>query len=95
MDISIELSDVVPGTGGELITQTQATTQALIKNGQTLVIGGFINKTVSSTKSGIPFLKDIPLLGSLFGKTVTQERSREVLIFITPHIVKEALGAKI
>ncbi len=95
MDISIELSDVVPGTGGELITQTQATTQSLVKNGQTLVIGGFINKTVSSTKSGIPILKNIPLLGNLFGKTVTQERSREVLIFLTPHIVKEDLGAKI
>jgi type IV pilus assembly protein PilQ len=95
MDIMVELSDVVPEAENPTISQTRASTQSLIKNGQTLVIGGFINKTSTSTKTGIPILKDIPLLGNLFGKTVTRERNREVLIFITPHIVKEELEEKI
>lgn len=89
MDISVELSDVVAEAETPTITQTKASTQSLVKNGQTLVIGGFINKTVTSTKTGIPILKDIPIIGNLFGKTVTRERNREVLIFITPHIVKD------
>lgn len=89
MDISVELSDVVAEAATPTITQTKASTQSLVKNGQTLVIGGFINKTVTSTKTGIPLLKDIPIIGNLFGKTVTRERNREVLIFITPHIVKD------
>ncbi len=95
MDIMVELSDVVPEAENPTISQTRASTQSLVKNGQTLVIGGFINKTSTSTKTGIPILKDIPLLGNLFGKTVTRERNREVLIFITPHIVKEELEEKI
>ncbi len=95
MDIAVELSDVVPGATTPTITQTKASTQSLVKNGQTLVIGGFINKTTSSTRTGIPFLKDIPIIGNLFGKVTTQERNREVLIFITPHIVKERLAEKL
>jgi len=95
MDITVELSDVVPTATTPTITQTKATTQALVKNGQTLVIGGFISKTTSKTKSGIPILKDIPLIGNLFSKTSTEERNREVLIFITPHIVVSELEGKI
>lgn len=91
MDIAVELSDVVPGAENPTITQTQAETQSLVKNGETLVIGGFIQKSTSKTKSGVPILKDIPLLGNLFSKTTTEERNREVLIFITPHIVKEEM----
>ena len=94
MDITVELSDVVPGEL-EQITQTKATTQSLVKNGQTLVIGGFVHKTESKTKSGIPLLKDIPLIGNLFGKTTTEVREREVLIFITPHIIRDDMEGKI
>ncbi|MCK4526711.1 AMIN domain-containing protein [candidate division WOR-3 bacterium] len=94
MDITVELSDVVPGEL-EQITQTKATTQSLVKNGQTLVIGGFVHKTESKTKTGIPLLKDIPLIGNLFGKTTTEVREREVLIFITPHIIRDDMEGKI
>lgn len=95
MEISVEMSDVVPGSDNQQITETSAETETLVKNGQTLVIGGFFTKTVTETKTGIPILKDIPLLGLLFGHTASEERKREVLIFITPHIVETELGSNI
>ncbi|MEA1912804.1 MAG: secretin N-terminal domain-containing protein [candidate division WOR-3 bacterium] len=95
MDISVELSDVVTGATTPTITQTIAGTQSLVKDGETLVIGGFFTNTSTETRSGLPILKDLPLLGNLFGKTTTEVRTREVLIFITPHIVKGELEKKI
>jgi type IV pilus assembly protein PilQ len=95
MEISVEMSDVVPGSDNSIITETSSETETLVKNGQTLVIGGFFTKTVTETRTGIPILKDIPLLGLLFGHTTSEERKREVLIFITPHIVETELGSNI
>lgn len=92
MEIGVEMSDVVPGSDNTVITETRAETESLVKNGQTLVIGGFYTKTVTEQKTGVPILKDIPLLGKLFGHTSTEERKREVLIFITPHIVETELA---
>lgn len=92
MEVAVELSDVVPGAQNPTITQTTAGTQSLVKDGQTLVIGGFFTETATRNKEGIPILKDIPILGNLlFSKTTTENRKREVLIFITPHIVKSQL----
>ncbi|MEJ2305928.1 MAG: secretin and TonB N-terminal domain-containing protein [candidate division WOR-3 bacterium] len=95
MEIGVEMSDVVPGSDNTVITETRSETETLVKNGQTLVIGGFYTKTITEQKTGIPLLKDIPLLGLLFGHTAREERKREVLIFITPHIVETELGGNI
>ncbi len=95
MEIGVEMSDVVPGSDNSIITETSSETETLVKNGQTLVIGGFFTKTVTEQKTGVPLLKDIPLLGILFSHTAKEERKREVLIFITPHIVETELGSKI
>ncbi len=95
MEIGIEMSDVVPGSENQVITETRSETETLVKNGETLVIGGFYTKTITEKKTGIPILKDIPLLGLIFGHTTSEERKREVLIFITPHIVETELGSNI
>jgi type IV pilus assembly protein PilQ len=95
MEIGVEMSDVVPGTDNTVITETRSETETLVKNGQTLVIGGFFTKTITEKKTGIPILKDIPLLGLLFGHTASEERKREVLIFITPHVIETELGSNI
>jgi len=91
MEIGIEMSDVVPGSDNTQVTETRSETETLVKNGQTLVIGGFFNKTITEKRTGLPILKSIPLIGVLFGHTSTEERKREVLIFITPHIVETAV----
>ena len=70
-----------------VITTREAQTSAIVKNGQTVVIGGLIGEEDNVIESGVPFLKDIPLLG-LFFKNRTASRTRtEVAIFVTPHVV--------
>ncbi len=86
MNIEIELSDVITE---KLITMTNASTRALIRDGETLVIGGFIQQTETERIEGIPILKNLPLIGFLFRRTYKEVRDREVLIFLTPHIIKD------
>jgi len=95
MEISVEMSDVVPGSENTVVTETRSATETLVKNGQTIVIGGFYTKTITEKKTGIPLLKDIPLLGLLFGHTSSEERKREVLIFITPYVVESEIEKNI
>ncbi len=86
MNIEIELSDVITE---KLITMTNASTRAVIKDGETLVIGGFIQQTETERIEGIPILKNLPLIGFMFRRTYKETRDREVLIFLTPHIIKD------
>ena len=86
MNIDIELSDVITE---KLITITNASTRAVVRDGETLVIGGFIQQTETERIEGIPVLKNLPLIGFLFRRTYKETRDREVLIFLTPHIIKD------
>ena len=64
-------------------------TKALIKDGQTVVIGGLRKRTVSQTIKKIPILGDVPLLGQFFSDVSEEVKTSELLIFITPKIVVE------
>ena len=66
-----------------------AENQLLVADGETAVIGGLTVTQVSVTKTGIPLLVDLPLIGKLFGHTATQEEKRDLLILVTPHIVDD------
>jgi general secretion pathway protein D len=60
-----------------------------MKNNQTVVIGGLIDHQRETTSSGIPILKDIPVLGALFRSSAqTRTNVTEMFIFITPHVLK-------
>ena len=65
-----------------------ANTVVVTPDGQTVVIGGLIGNTKSSSESKVPFLGDIPLLGNLFKETTKSAEKQELLIFLTPHIVE-------
>ncbi len=65
----------------------EITTQVVLPNFQTLVIGGLTGEDNTETVSGIPFLKDIPVLGNLFRRTVTSSRKTTLYLFITPYIL--------
>ena len=69
------------------INKKEATTELLVQNGETTVIGGIYVDTDSQTDSGVPFLMDIPLLGWLFKSNNQKKSKSELLIFITPKIV--------
>jgi type IV pilus assembly protein PilQ len=66
-----------------------AENQLLVNDGETAVIGGLTVTSVTVSKSGIPILVDLPLIGRLFGHTAHQEDKRDLLILVTPHIVDD------
>jgi type IV pilus assembly protein PilQ len=70
-------------------TKIEGNTSVLIKNGETMVIGGIYRNITKDNVSGVPGLMDIPLLGRLFRKDTVEEDTREILIFITPRLVKQ------
>lgn len=73
--------------GPPAINTKQATTEMLVKNGETTVIGGIYLDRDSNSDAGVPFLMDIPLIGGLFKSNQKQKNRSELLIFITPKIV--------
>jgi type IV pilus assembly protein PilQ len=64
-------------------------TNVLVDNGETLILGGVYEKNASNTLTRVPFLSDLPLVGNLFKSRSDQEKQSELLIFITPKILKE------
>jgi type IV pilus assembly protein PilQ len=91
LDVHAERSSVQPAAVDIGFTfQTQeADNQILVDDGQTAVVGGLTVTEVTVTKSGIPFLVDLPILGKLFGFSSERENRRDLLILITPHIVDD------
>ncbi len=79
---SVDTSKLAP------IKQTKINTQAIVAEGQSLLIGGYYFETQSDNDSGIPALKNIPILGGLFGTTGKKHQRMERLILITPRIVR-------
>ncbi|MFN8574638.1 MAG: secretin N-terminal domain-containing protein [Gemmatimonadaceae bacterium] len=76
-----------------VISTREASTRAVIRHGQTVVIAGLIGDNREETESGIPFLRDIPLLGYLFkNKSITNNRT-ELAIFVTPYLVRNDADA--
>ena len=73
------------------IDTNQVQTQVLVSNGQTIVLGGIFESTQSTTITKTPFLGDIPYLGRLFTKKDKSNERSELLVFITPKIVKNDL----
>lgn len=70
-----------------IITTREAETSAIVKDGHTIIIGGLIGETEQVIETGVPILKDIPLVGLLF-KSRNSARSRtEIAIFLTPRVV--------
>ncbi len=99
LDIDQEVSNVVPGASSSGITSPtfsdrQVQSRVIVQDGQTIGLAGLIQDSVSHGNSGIPFLKDIPLLG-LLGGTQTNSRERtELLVLITPHVVHDQRDAR-
>jgi type IV pilus assembly protein PilQ len=77
-------------TGDNLlnVARQQAENEVLVADGETVVIGGLTVTRVNETRSGIPFLMDLPLLGGLFRTTNREESKQDLLILVTPHIVQ-------
>ncbi|HEU5394802.1 MAG TPA: type IV pilus secretin PilQ, partial [Candidatus Methylomirabilis sp.] len=73
-----------------VLEQRKATTNILVSNGSTIVIGGLLQTTDSVAESGLPWLKNVPALGWLFkSHSVGPNEKTELLIFLTPTLLEE------
>jgi type IV pilus assembly protein PilQ len=84
-------AQVTSATGGSVpsIDTQQIITQVLVNDGQTVVLGGILETDKTKSANKVPFLADIPILGNLFKSTVDINNKTELLIFITPKILRE------
>ncbi|MCP4293035.1 MAG: hypothetical protein GY780_14510 [bacterium] len=92
LDIHNEVSDLSSQAtvqGGVIINTSESDTRVVVEDGETAIIAGLIRKVESELESGVPILKDIPLLGSLFKHSSKTQDHRELVAFVTPHIVTE------
>jgi type IV pilus assembly protein PilQ len=89
MDVRVENSAVVEAAAdlGYTFQTQEVESQILIEDGETAVIGGLTVTSVTVSKSGIPLLVDLPIVGGLFGFSEKRERRRDLLVMVTPHIL--------
>jgi type IV pilus assembly protein PilQ len=92
MDLEVERSNLQTLAAADLgfiINKQNVKNNILVGDGETAVIGGLTVTTVTKTRSGIPLLSSLPLIGSLFAVTNTEENRRDLIILITPKILSE------
>ena len=77
------------GNGNPTITTNEATSEVVVANGATTVLGGIFENTKTETEKKVPFLSAIPILGALFQNVDDEDTVSELLIFITPTIVMD------
>ncbi len=98
MDIEQEVSDVVPTDTSRIdsptIRQRRVRSTVAVQSGETVALGGLIRSTVDQRRSGIPGLRDIPVLGALLGSTEANDGRTELLVLITPRIVRNSEEAR-
>ena len=96
MDVYEEVSAVIASTLnastnplGPTTTIRSASTTVLVQNHRTTVVGGLLSDEVDLTKSGVPYLSDIPVLGNLFTSTDRTGQKTNLLLFLTPHVIRD------
>jgi len=89
-EVSARGEDVPFGSGETFpsFNTQDAETTAVVHDGETLVIGGLIGERKSKTRSGIPYLMNLPVVGRFFGTTTDESRRTELIMLITPHVIR-------
>lgn len=95
MDLVVNQDSVGQDTpAGPAINTNEVDTQVLVDNGETVVLGGIFRSEQVSTVTKTPFLGDLPVIGALFRNTNNSDTKTELLVFITPRLVKDSLTAR-
>lgn len=92
LQILQKITDVIPGSNSDLgptLDQKKVETVVLANNRQTIVIGGLIDDKATVSTQKVPLLGDIPVVGSLFRTRRTEKSKSNLIVFITPYIVRE------
>jgi general secretion pathway protein D len=102
LDISQEVSGIntsvtasTTGISSPTFSERQVTSRVVVQDGQTIGLAGLITDNVTRGNSGLPFLKDIPLLGILAGTQSNTRTRTELLVLITPHVLHDQHDARI
>jgi type IV pilus assembly protein PilQ len=82
--VQFQASDV-----GAVFPKQSVDNELIVADGETMVVGGLTQTEINQTKTGLPLLVDLPIIGRLFGVTNRTETKRDLLILITPHIIDE------
>ncbi len=95
--LSIQQEVSVPGPlgagGSPTIQKRSVSTQVTVQDGEAIALGGIISETNLISKSRIPLLGDIPGLGLLFGNTSTSRQRTELIVLLTPHVIRDVAEA--
>jgi general secretion pathway protein D len=98
LDIDQSVSDVSTTTTSTIdsptITQRRIVTSVIVQDGETIALGGLIIDNKNTSKSGIPVLSNIPVVGTLFGTTNKSTARTELLVLLSPRIVRSAVEAR-
>ena len=97
ISMDIEVSKDSQGedtTAGPAINTQSIATKVLVDNGETIVLGGIYEQTKTNTVNRVPFFGDLPLVGALFRSKVDLDNKRELLVFVTPKILKDTVGLR-
>jgi general secretion pathway protein D len=71
-----------------VISTRSITTQLLVKDGHTAVLGGLMDRQRESVRAGIPFLSELPVIGGLFGRQTSRSTDTELFVFLTPRVIR-------
>lgn len=98
LEIEAEVSNVAQtvetGVLTPTISQRKIKTSIAVQSGETILLGGLIQEDITKSTSGIPFLSRIPFLGGLFGQVKDSVRGKELIILLTPHVVRNPAEAR-
>jgi len=101
--VSLEISQEVSSRGDkvtiagqeyESINKTEAATNLVAQDGETIIIGGLIREDATDSRAGIPFLSKLPILGYLFGSTIDENSRNELIILLTPRVIRNQQEAQ-
>lgn len=79
--------------GAPVISSREASTHLFVRDGRTAVLGGLIDRQTDRSRSGLPILSSLPLLGSLFGSRTDRDSNSELFLFLTPHLIENDADA--
>jgi general secretion pathway protein D len=98
LDISQEVSAVVPTTSSGIdaptFSQRQVSSSVAVQSGETVILGGLTSDSQIRTETGIPGLRQLPVFGPLFGRTIDSNTRTELLVMIQPRIIRNADDAR-
>ncbi|MDN5848351.1 MAG: type IV pilus secretin PilQ [Nitrococcus sp.] len=93
--LDLQVTKDSPGqitAAGPAINTQSVSTQVLVNNGETVVLGGVYERTKNKTVTRVPFFGELPLVGWLFRNTARVDNNKELLIFVTPKILKQSVA---